>query len=61
MVSSLQVAPLGTTVHVALATDTGDEAAALVPDATFYGTPVAPGDATTLVWNPHDAHALTEA
>jgi putative spermidine/putrescine transport system ATP-binding protein len=51
----------GTMVRVALSTDAGDEAAALVPDATFYRAPVAPGDAATLVWNPHDAHALTEA
>jgi putative spermidine/putrescine transport system ATP-binding protein len=51
----------GTMVRVALATDTGEEAAALVPDATFYRAPVAPGDAATLVWNAHDAHHLTEA
>jgi len=51
----------GTTVRVALATNTGDEAAALIPDATFYRAPVAPGDPATLVWNAHDAHSLTEA
>jgi putative spermidine/putrescine transport system ATP-binding protein len=51
----------GTTVRVALATDTGDEATALVPDATFYRAPLAPGDAATLVWSDHDAHPLTEA
>jgi putative spermidine/putrescine transport system ATP-binding protein len=51
----------GTTVRVALATDSGDEASALVPDATFYAAPVAPGDAATLVWSHHDAHTLAEA
>ena len=51
----------GTMVRVALATDAGDEATALVPDAIFYRAPVAPGDAATLVWSDHDAHPLTEA
>jgi putative spermidine/putrescine transport system ATP-binding protein len=51
----------GTTVRVALTTDAGDEAAALIPDATFYRAPVAPGDAATLVWSDDDAHKLTEA
>jgi len=51
----------GTVVRVALTTDRGGEASALVPDATFYQDPVAPGDAATLVWNAHDAHPLTEA
>ena len=51
----------GTTVRVALTTTTGDEAAALIPDATFYRAPVSPGDATTLVWSTHDAHPLADA
>jgi putative spermidine/putrescine transport system ATP-binding protein len=51
----------GTTVRVALTTDAGDEAAALIPDATFYRAPVAPGDAATLVWSDRDSHRLTEA
>jgi putative spermidine/putrescine transport system ATP-binding protein len=51
----------GTTVRVALTTDAGDEAAALIPDATFYRAPVAPGDAATLVWSDRDSHPLTEA
>jgi putative spermidine/putrescine transport system ATP-binding protein len=50
----------GTSVRVALAIDGGEEAAALVPDATFYAAPVAPGDAATLVWSQQDAHPLAE-
>ena len=51
----------GTAVRVAVTTDAGDEAAALIPDATFYRAPVAPGDAATLLWSDLDTHKLTEA
>ena len=34
---------------------------ALVPDATFYGAPVQPGDAATLVWSEQDVHLLAQA
>jgi putative spermidine/putrescine transport system ATP-binding protein len=51
----------GAMVRVALATDPGDEASALVPDSLFYERPVEPGDKTTLVWSERDAHALSEA
>jgi putative spermidine/putrescine transport system ATP-binding protein len=50
----------GAMVRVALATDPGDEAAALVPDRLFYDKPVEPGDPATLVWADRDAHALAE-
>jgi putative spermidine/putrescine transport system ATP-binding protein len=51
----------GAMVRVALATDGGDEASALLPDSVFYAKPVAPGEAATLVWSDRDAHALAEA
>ena len=50
----------GPLVRVALATDGGDEVAALLPDAVFYAQPVQPGDAATLVWSPQDTHRLSE-
>ncbi len=48
----------GTMVRVALATDAGEEASALVPDGDFYASPVEPGQMATLVWSERDAHAL---
>ncbi len=51
----------GGMVRVALAMDGGDEASALVPDATFYGSPVQPGDPATFVWSEHDVHLLASA
>jgi hypothetical protein len=48
-------------VRVALATDGGEEASALLPDGDFYARPVEPGDAATLVWSERDAHVLAEA
>jgi len=51
----------GTTVRIALATDAGAEASALLPDGDFYSRPVKPGDVVTLVWSERDAHALAEA
>jgi len=50
----------GAMVRVALATDPGDEASALVPDSLFYDRPVEPGDPATLVWAERDAHALMD-
>jgi putative spermidine/putrescine transport system ATP-binding protein len=51
----------GAMVRVAMATDPGSEASALVPDSEFYARPVEPGDAATLRWSERDAHALLEA
>jgi putative spermidine/putrescine transport system ATP-binding protein len=48
----------GATVRVALATDGGEEASALLPDGDFYARPVEPGDAATLVWSERDVHVL---
>ena len=48
----------GPIVRVALATDAGVEAAALMPDHLFYSHPVEPGDVATLTWPPAAAHAL---
>ncbi len=51
----------GTMVRVALMTDPGDEASALVPDAEFYAQPVEPGQVTAVSWSPRDAHPLSVA
>jgi len=48
----------GAMVRVALATDGGEEASALVPDNLFYAEPVEPGEAATFVWSERDAHAV---
>jgi len=48
----------GGVVRIALVTDSGEEAATLLSDATFYQAPVALGDAATIVWAEHDAHVL---
>lgn len=50
----------GAMVRVALSTEDGKEAAALLPDGDFYARPVKPGDAATLTWSEHDAHVLAE-
>jgi putative spermidine/putrescine transport system ATP-binding protein len=51
----------GAMVRVALETDAGEEASALLPDGEFYARPVEPGDPVTLVWSERDAHTLAEA
>ena len=51
----------GGMVRIALAMDSGDEVSALVPDATFYGAPVEPGDPATFVWSERDVHVLASA
>ena len=48
----------GPIVRVALATDAGVEAAALMPDHLFYSRPVEPGDVATITWPSAAAHAL---
>ncbi|MEI7712048.1 MAG: ABC transporter ATP-binding protein [Rhodospirillales bacterium] len=50
----------GAMVRVAMATDPGSEAAALVPDHEFYAKPVAPGDPATLIWAARDAHIMPD-
>ena len=51
----------GAMVRVAMATDPGSEASALVPDREFYAQPVAPGDPARVIWAEHEAHVLLEA
>jgi putative spermidine/putrescine transport system ATP-binding protein len=51
----------GSIVRVVLETDVGDGVAALVPDNTFYTSPVGPGDPATLVWSADDAHHLSDS
>ncbi len=48
----------GAMVRVALATDAGEEAAALVPDSLFYARPIEPGEPATFVWSEADAHRV---
>jgi putative spermidine/putrescine transport system ATP-binding protein len=48
----------GPVVRVALTTDDGIEAAALLPDQVYYGQPVAVGEAATLSWPAEAAHEL---
>jgi putative spermidine/putrescine transport system ATP-binding protein len=50
----------GAMVRIALATDGGEEASALLPDSAFYARPLSPGDAATLMWAEHDAHVLAD-
>ena len=49
----------GSIVRVALATDTGVEAAALLPDHLFYRHPVEPGDIATISWPSTAQHSLS--
>jgi putative spermidine/putrescine transport system ATP-binding protein len=48
----------GSVVRVVLETDRDEGVTAVVPDNTFYASPVRPGDPATLVWSAADAHAL---
>jgi putative spermidine/putrescine transport system ATP-binding protein len=48
----------GPVVRVALETEAGEQAAALLPDNVFFAGPVRPGDPATLVWSEADAHSL---
>jgi putative spermidine/putrescine transport system ATP-binding protein len=48
----------GPVVRVALTTDAGGEAAALLPDNVFHERPVEPGDVAVLSWPEASAHAL---
>jgi putative spermidine/putrescine transport system ATP-binding protein len=50
----------GPVVRVALTTDDGVEAAALVPDEVFYGQSVGVGDPATLSWPAAAAHELAQ-
>jgi putative spermidine/putrescine transport system ATP-binding protein len=51
----------GPVVRVALETQAGEQAAALLPDNMFFAQPVQPGDAATLVWSEAEAHYLDAA
>jgi putative spermidine/putrescine transport system ATP-binding protein len=48
----------GPVVRVALQMQSGEQAAALLPDDTFFAAPVQPGDPATLVWSEADAHPV---
>ena len=51
----------GPIVRVALDAEGGEQAAALLPDSSFFAEPVQRGDAATLLWSPADAHLLDAA
>ncbi len=55
---TINVEYLGSLVRVQVASETGHEAAALVPDHLFFAAPVSPGQPVTLSWSAADAHAL---
>jgi len=48
----------GSVVRIVLETDQDEGVTVVVPDNTFYASPVRPGDPATLVWSADDAHAL---
>jgi putative spermidine/putrescine transport system ATP-binding protein len=48
----------GPVVRVAVTTDGGVEAAAVLPDRDFYRSPVGPGDVATLSWPEDEARRL---
>src|SRR6202012_5990350 len=48
----------GPVVRVAVTTEDGAEATAVVPDRDFYRSPLGPGDVATLSWPEHEAHKL---
>jgi putative spermidine/putrescine transport system ATP-binding protein len=51
---------LGPVIRVAMSTDSGLDASALVPDNIFFSAPVETGQGVTLVWADQDAHALAD-
>lgn len=51
----------GPHVRVSLATSTGLEAAALIPDDQFHKDPVSPGEERNLVWQAERAHSVAAA
>jgi TOBE domain len=48
----------GPVVRVAVTTDDGLDAVAVVSDRDFYRSPVGPGDVTVLSWPEDEAHKL---
>jgi putative spermidine/putrescine transport system ATP-binding protein len=48
----------GTTVRIALRTEAGEEASAVIPDREFDAAPVEPGTATQLAWSRGDERPL---
>jgi putative spermidine/putrescine transport system ATP-binding protein len=48
----------GTVVFVSLATETGLDMTAIVPERTFYARPFETGDAVSVQWDPADMHEL---
>jgi putative spermidine/putrescine transport system ATP-binding protein len=48
----------GPVVRVALRMQSGEQAAALLPDSTYFAAPVQPGDPAALVWSEGDAHPV---
>jgi putative spermidine/putrescine transport system ATP-binding protein len=51
----------GPVVRVSLQTQSGEQAAALLPDNLYFAGPVQPGDPATFVWAEADAHHLSAA
>ncbi len=49
----------GASVRVALTTEHGEDAVAILPDAVFYADPVGVGQPASIVWSTADAHPLS--
>ena len=50
---------LGAVVKVGIATESGGEIVALLPDDQFFAAPLTMGETARLVWAPQDAHPVT--
>ncbi len=48
----------GAQVHLNLATEAGEEMAAILPERTYFSDPFAPGDSVGVAWAPEDIHEV---
>ncbi len=48
----------GPQVHLNLATERGEEMAAILPERTYFADPFAPGDAVGVIWTQEDVHQV---
>ena len=48
----------GAQVHLNLATERGEEMAAILPERTYFSDPFAPGESVAVTWAPEDVHEV---
>lgn len=48
----------GPQVHLNVATERGEEMAAILPERTYFADPFAPGDAVGVIWTHEDVHPV---